>query len=267
MNEPIIYSVNPKKLQEVINIFKNIYRGTEYINQTEHVNRATREEELKESIKFYFSNFMFFSMYPKRINELEDTINTRKTQKEELKGFISSMIRKHRGVFLSAEPRNVNTGINTLANSIETDSLSSALREKENNISKPFQNTLLTANIEDLSYLESTIHLLEPYLHRTEITSLVIKYSHAMVRINDESKIDSIKQILEVFDKYIEKQDVFFQRIEELFKLDSELIPILHKKLKEMFNTLDDNTMKQNLIKISLLELISPTQENETGGF
>ena len=258
INEPGIYIVDPKRLQEVIDIFKSIHEGVEYTGP------ETLETKLTNSISLYISYFIAFSFYPEKRSDLADYIDIQSGQKRKLKEFIGSIIRTHRDAFLLADPTNLTNTTNTLASFIEKNSISTALKTEENNISGPFQRALLKAGISDVNYMERIIHLLEPHLTSLEIAKIITKHLPSILKINNEQSINTIEDILRVFDKYINKQDIFLQRIEELFELDSELIPELLKRLTDMANTSDHKTMEKKLSSLPLSEILSSSPKTKT---
>ena len=247
MNEPGIYSVDPKNLQAVINILKNIYVATEQSPQ------STQKTGLQEFIITYVTAFIVFSLHPEKRDDVADYIDTRR-QKKGLKEFIGSMIKEHSGILLSADPINLRNTIALLEQITDSELFPTDSSPKENNATT-LRMVLLIMNF-NYSNLERLIDTLGAYLDRKEITHIITKYFPSIDNKITEETLDSVEQILKIFDKYIDKQDTFLQRVGELFVLDSQFIPELHKQLTEMADTLDPNTMQRKLFNFSLSEIL-----------
>ena len=237
MNETGIYAMNPKRLKEVIRLLEGAYDISVFAQQEWDVaigklldNVAAKNQK---------------ELTPQERREYVKLLN--KTPKE----FIGHIIKTQTELLLLKDPTNLKETITILESYINRSGLAFSLRGREY---LKYQSDLLVTNP---YYLQRIINILEKYFQQNEMVGIIGMHFSAMGRIKNS---DAFVEIMEILSARIDKQDVFFRRVIELFEFSEDFFSLdvfiseIRDELVELSNTMDHNKMAQLLRNTHLLK-------------
>ena len=235
-----IYLANPKNIQEIINILKEVYNvpTDKMVSEAKHALIASHED-------IHMLNKLFERAARRPI-----------TSPRELITFI---MRENIDALLSANPTYLKDTIDILSTYLSREMVAIILQNKTRWHQQAHYDLLAAA---ESNSLRKIITALEKSFEKEEITNIIIDY--ALGTRDSLSNLlpttwltdpDLFIKTLEIITTHLDQKPILLTRVNELMTMDSLSTSELHKALKEINDTLDPNTMKKLLTELSLSEL------------
>ena len=265
-----MFSANPKHLQEVIDILKDIYKtnlekGTVETGVTptrRNPHTPIREEssllkiareafETKEEDPTREEDFN-----PMERQETATIVDLPSMNSPRPEVFISYMIRENSPDLLAANPTNLRSVITLLENYYGSKNTWITLLQPDKN--RSFQRGFLSADPKDLQKVMDTLN---KYFSTHDIITyfLTKNFENISSRIKGEN-VDPFISTVNILATYINKKDILAQRITELIE-DVEVSAEIHDTLKDMSSTSNHRTMQKMLTELPLSEFSPSAQE------